>query len=362
MKKLALLAIVLLASLVIVSCATTTDAVEQIPSDLIVETVPAEPTEVSVITETVEQEVVAQPDTIVIDTSMSITADDPEIEQKFSYVYGHLLGDGIASQDLPVVSRFFIAGSTDFFNYVDPVIDEYAINDLFVRYQSYLDGAITLQELEATELEPAGDMKTFYELFSYGYGFVVQYNIQNQGILVDLESFNNGIADAFGEVPLAYSDEQIDAIFLAYQENLMRNYYAMLDEFAAENLADAEAFLAENAEAEGVMTTDSGLQYKVVSLGDGPLPTAHATVELDYMMTFLDGTTGDSSYARGEPTVFNLANLIPGFSEGVQLMPVGSHFRFYVHPSIGYREEGSQTIPPNTLLIFDVELHAIVTE
>ena len=97
-----------------------------------------------------------------------------------------------------------------------------------------------------------------------------------------------------------------------------------------------------------------------MSLGEGALPTSEDTVKVDYMITFLDGSTGDNSYSRGEPSTFKLANLIPGFAEGVKLMPAGSHYRFYVHPSLAYGEAGNEMIPPNTLLIFDVELHEIV--
>lgn len=359
MKKLSLLIILLLASIVMVSCTgTQADGTEDAGA-------PSEMVESAVITEPIEQqtEVVEQDDmmdTVVIDTSMERTADDPQIEEKFSYVYGHLLGDGIVNQGISLVPRYFIAGSTDFYNYVDPLLTEQQINTLFMQYQSYLDGAITEEEMEAVDIGPIGDMSTFQDLFSYGYGYVVQYNLQSQGILVVLESYHNGIADAFSGVPLNYTDEEIDSLFVAYQDKLMAEYYEMVEEFAAQNLADAEAFLAENALEEGVITTDSGLQYKVVSRGDGPLPTSGDTVELDYMLTFLDGSVGDSSYSRGSTAVFDLGRLVPGFSEGVQLMPVGSHFRFYVHPGLGYQEEGTQDIPPNTLLIFDVELHDIV--
>ena len=293
---------------------------------------------------------------------MKSPPDDPEIEQKFSYVYGHLLGGGIASQDLPIVAKAFIQGSDDFYNYSEPLIDEQTINELFGQYQAFLDGTISEAELEATDLGPFGDLTTFYEMFSYGYGYIVQFNIQNQGILVEQENFNNGISDAFAEVPLAYTDEEIDALFMAYQDKLMAEYNAMVAEYAAQNLADAEAFLAENGEKEGIMTTESGLQYEIITEGTGSRPSETDTVKLDYMLTFLDGTSGDNSYSRGEPAVFSMANLIPGFAEGLTLMSEGSHYRFFVHPDIGYGMEGTESIPPNTLLIFDVELHEIVTE
>ncbi len=366
MKKLALLALVLLTSFAIISCTTSREDSPAASSDGVVDTVDVSDATSTVISEPVEQVDVAETgeegDTIVIDTSIALTADDPEIEQKFSYVYGHLMGQGISDQEIALVPRHFIAGSSDFYNYVEPALTEEQINNLFQKYQGYLDGSVSESELQVVDLEPIGEMSSFYDFFSYGYGYVVQYNLQSQGILVVLDNFNNGINDAFSEVPLNYSDEEIDTLFIAYQDKLRAEYNAALEEFAAQNLEAAENFLAENATAEGVITTESGLQYKVVSEGEGALPTDDDTVEVDYMITYLDGTTGDNSYSRGTPSVFALANLIPGFAEGVKLMPVGSHYRFYVHPDMAYGVDGTQDIPPNTLLIFDVELHNIVTE
>lgn len=365
MKKVSLLALLVIASIVIVSCTATKAETPEMVSEAPATTV-VEPVEEVVVSEPVEQTAVEQPVVeeapLVIDEAPAISATDPEIEQKFSYVYGHLLTQGIKEQEIALVPRHFIAGSDTFFQYAEPAISEEEINTLFSEYQSYLDGTISQQELETMEVAAVGDMSTFYDLFSYGYGYVVQYNLQSQGILVDIESFHNGVSDAFNDVPLNYSDEDIDTLFMAYQEKLMADYEVLVEEFAAENLANAEAFLAENALDEEVITTESGLQYKVITEGEGAYPTESDTVKLDYMITFLDGSTGDNSYSRGEPSVFNLANLIPGFKEGVQLMPVGSHYRFYVHPAMAYTERGTDTIPPNTLLIFDVELHEIVTE
>jgi FKBP-type peptidyl-prolyl cis-trans isomerase len=124
-------------------------------------------------------------------------------------------------------------------------------------------------------------------------------------------------------------------------------------------LEDAESFLAVNGKREGVITTPSGLQYEIVEDSEGELPTAEDTVQVHYRLTYLDGREGDASI-RGIPSTFELEALIPGFREGLMLMPVGSVFKFYVHPSLGYGIEGSTRIEPNTLLIFDVELVEIL--
>lgn len=119
-------------------------------------------------------------------------------------------------------------------------------------------------------------------------------------------------------------------------------------------------FLQENANMEGVQTTASGLQYKVITEGSGAKPTASSTVTVHYKGTLVDGTQFDSSYDRGEPTTFPLNGVIAGWTEGLQLMPVGSKYMFYIPPELGYGARGiSGVIPPNAVLIFEVELLGI---
>jgi FKBP-type peptidyl-prolyl cis-trans isomerase len=122
------------------------------------------------------------------------------------------------------------------------------------------------------------------------------------------------------------------------------------------NLVVGQKFLAENATKEGVQTTASGLQYKVITMGDGAKPVATDTVKVHYRGTLLDGTEFDSSYARNEPISFGLNRVIAGWTEGVQLMPVGSKFMFYIAPDLAYGADGGGPIPPNSTLTFEVEL------
>lgn len=127
------------------------------------------------------------------------------------------------------------------------------------------------------------------------------------------------------------------------------------------NRDEGAAFLSKNKTAKGVVTTPSGLQYMVLRQGSGERPTAASTVRVNYEGKLLDGTVFDSSYTRGEPATFPLANVVPGWTEGLQLMPVGSKFRFWVPSSLGYGEAGTQGGPigPNATLAFDVELIGI---
>ena len=126
-----------------------------------------------------------------------------------------------------------------------------------------------------------------------------------------------------------------------------------------DNLATAESFLAENGKKEGWTTTASGLQYKVLTPGDGAQPTAEDTVTVHYTGTFIDGKEFDSSVTRGEPATFPLTGVIKGWTEGLQLMKIGSKFRFAIHPDLGYGPSGNRGIPPNSALIFDIELISI---
>lgn len=129
---------------------------------------------------------------------------------------------------------------------------------------------------------------------------------------------------------------------------------------AAENLAKGEAFLTENRDREGVQETESGLQYVALEAGDGPKPKATDTVTVHYEGTLIDGTIFDSSFQRGQTVSFPLNQVIPGWTEGVQLMQRGARYQFFIPPHLGYGENGAGgVIGPNETLIFTVELHEI---
>lgn len=131
-------------------------------------------------------------------------------------------------------------------------------------------------------------------------------------------------------------------------------------EAADKHRAEGEAFLASNRGKRGVQVTESGLQYQVMRQGNGERPAATDTVRVHYAGTLLDGTTFDSSYERGEPVSFPLNRVIPGWTEGVQLMQVGSKYKFWIPYNLAYGESGQGPIPPNSMLTFEVELLEIV--
>ena len=126
------------------------------------------------------------------------------------------------------------------------------------------------------------------------------------------------------------------------------------------NKREGETFLAENSKKEGVVTTPSGLQYRVITEGTGKQPSANSTVTVHYRGKLLDGTEFDSSYKRGEPATFPLSGVIAGWTEALQLMKVGSKYELFVPANLAYGERGSRgAIPPNATLIFEVELLAV---
>ncbi|MCP4441493.1 MAG: FKBP-type peptidyl-prolyl cis-trans isomerase [Aureispira sp.] len=146
--------------------------------------------------------------------------------------------------------------------------------------------------------------------------------------------------------------ERVNKFFQAKQQAMMQEMQAQ----GSENLQKGQAFLAENGQKEGIQTTESGLQYEVITEGTGAKPTPESKVKTHYHGTLLDGTVFDSSVDRGEPISFNVGGVIQGWQEALQLMPVGSKWRLFIPSNLAYGERGSGSIPPNSALIFEVEL------
>ena len=188
---------------------------------------------------------------------------------------------------------------------------------------------------------------------SYSLGLVLSQNLKSQGfkaiVPADLaKGFEEGLAGTS-----SLSPEQANA----HIQNYLR---AAAESQGAEARQEGEAFLANNAKRPEVKVTDSGLQYEVLREGTGKSPSATETVEVHYHGTLIDGTVFDSSVQRGQTISFGLNQVIPGWTEGVQLMKEGAKYRFYIPYNLAYGERGSgQTIPPYAALIFDVELFKV---
>jgi len=218
------------------------------------------------------------------------------------------------------------------------------------RYGLILAALIFTINTWATELD------TDEKKLGYIIGMDIGKSLKEQGTPVDLDSLIAAIRATYnGETP-AMTPEEAGQVRKDYIEKRQAEQRAEAAAVGAANLAEGQKFLAENANKEGVQTTASGLQYKVETMGTGPKPAATDTVKVHYRGTLLDGTEFDSSYARNEPISFGLNRVIAGWTEGVQLMPVGSKFIFWIKPELAYGEAGGGPIPPNSTLKFEVEL------
>lgn len=206
-------------------------------------------------------------------------------------------------------------------------------------------------------VEEAVSLDTTEKRLSYGIAYGLGQRLKQDGVPLDVAAFGAGIEDAFnGSEPLL-TQEEIGAEMQAYQENQAKEQEVQMGQAAEKNAGEGAAFLAANAEAEGVVVLESGLQYKVITAGEGPKPTAADTVEVHYRGTLIDGTEFDSSYARGSTVSFGVTQVIPGWTEALQLMPSGSKWQLFIPSDLAYGAGGAGgVIGPNATLIFDVEL------
>jgi FKBP-type peptidyl-prolyl cis-trans isomerase FkpA len=190
---------------------------------------------------------------------------------------------------------------------------------------------------------------------SYAFGQVLGSDLRQTGLDFDYTAFTQGFKDMLSGGSTRYTmNEAIQMVQGAFQAALAKQ--------AGENRQKEEAFLAENANKENMLSTGSGLQYEILSEGTGGRPAGTDTVRVNYEGSFIDGRIFDSSYVRGEAVELPLDRVISGWAEGIQLMSVGSIYRFYIPSRLAYGEQGAgQTIPPNTTLIFKVELLDIIT-
>ena len=192
---------------------------------------------------------------------------------------------------------------------------------------------------------------------SYSVGYQFGQNLKKMHADLDAGVLSKGLEDALSGKESLLSEEEMGSSLSDLRQKSMAAVQQELKEKAEKNLVESEKFLAENKTKEGVKTTASGLQYKILKEGEGPSPKVGDTVTVNYRGTLVDGTQFDSSYDRGEPATFPLTGVIPGWTEALQLMKKGSKWMLYIPPDLAYGERGAgNRIPPNSALIFEVEL------
>lgn len=208
--------------------------------------------------------------------------------------------------------------------------------------------------------EATSPLKTQKDQVNYAIGVSVISNFKKQGVDLDLNLVIKGMQDAFAGEKLLMSDGELGRALTLYYAEVRRMQAKTMAVAAEENKKEGEAFLAENKKKEGVVTLPSGLQYRVIQEGDGKKPTAADTVEVQYRGTLINGNEFDSSYRTGHPAIFKVKEVIPGWQEALQRMPVGSTWQIFVPSSLAYGEKGaSGSIGPNAVLVFEIKLLAI---
>ena len=204
------------------------------------------------------------------------------------------------------------------------------------------------------------DFKSDMDKFAYAIGINMGEYVQQMAVKMDGAMVAAGLADYLAGKSKLDPKEYQEAM-QKLQELMKAAGEKGLEAVSAANREAEAKFMAENAKVEGVQVTASGLQYKVIEEGNGPKPSMNSKVRVHYQGSLLNGEVFDSSIQRGEPLEFMLTQVIAGWTEGLQLMSVGSKYRLFIPAKLGYGSRGAgQAIPPDAALIFDVELLAIV--
>jgi len=207
------------------------------------------------------------------------------------------------------------------------------------------------------------DLATSDQRLSYGIAFGLGQRMAADGVPLDTGAFNAGLSDALAGSESRLTEEEIAAEMQAYQEKATAEMAAVQAEAGAANAAASAAFLEANGAKDGVVTTESGLQYELITEGTGPMPGPDDQVEVHYRGTLVDGTVFDSSIDRGETVTFGVSQVIPGWTEALQLMPTGSKWLLAIPSDLAYGAGGAgQVIGPDSALIFEVELIAIPSQ
>ena len=223
-----------------------------------------------------------------------------------------------------------------------------------------LTATAAAQNAPSTPTQNPSPFKTDKDKTSYALGMQIGTGLRKQGIDIDPATVAKGFADAYGGNKTLMSEEEMRATLRTAQEQFQQQQAAIRAQKAEEARKAGEAFLEANKTKAGVVTLPDGLQYKVLTEGSGKKPDADDTVVCNYRGTLIDGTEFDNSAKRNGPATFAVKGVIQGWQQALQLMPVGSKWEIYVPPQLAYGENGAgQAIPPNSTLIFDVELVSI---
>ena len=211
----------------------------------------------------------------------------------------------------------------------------------------------------ACQSSPGGktSLSSEKDSLSYSVGLQMGESLKLGADDMDIEALVKGIRDGMGDKEKMLTKEEVQNNFSKFQKIMTAKFQEDQKRKAEEGIVKGDEFLKENAQKEGVVTLPSGLQYKIIEAGSGPSPKATDQVVVHYRGRLLDGTQFDSSYDRGQPATFGVGQVIKGWTEGLQLMSTGAKWELYIPSELAYGARGAgQTIPPNSTLIFEVEL------
>jgi FKBP-type peptidyl-prolyl cis-trans isomerase len=212
----------------------------------------------------------------------------------------------------------------------------------------------------AAKTQAAPALTTQKDKFSYALGMNLGTSLHKQSVPVDPNILLRGLKDALAGGKTALTEDQARAALMEVQSEMRKKQQEQMQAAGEANKKEGEAFLAANKAKDGVVTLPSGLQYKILTQGTGPKPTATDSVVCNYRGTLINGTEFDSSYKRGEPATFPVNGVIKGWTEALQLMPVGSKWQLFVPSDLAYGERSpGPEITPDSTLIFEVELLSI---
>jgi len=230
---------------------------------------------------------------------------------------------------------------------------------LFSTLMAFVLGCQNTKE-ESTAPESKGP-ETDKEKISYAIGVNMAQSIGNISDEIDLAMLQKGMSDQVQGKDLLVTGEEAQPLLQAFTQKLMAKQQEEVARAAEKNLQEGQAYLEENKTREGVIVTESGLQYKVLREGEGKSPGETDRIKVHYKGTKLDGTVFDSSYERGQPATFQANQVIKGWTEGVQLMKEGGKYKLFIPAALAYGEGGAgDQIGPNEVLIFEVELLEVV--
>jgi FKBP-type peptidyl-prolyl cis-trans isomerase FklB len=184
--------------------------------------------------------------------------------------------------------------------------------------------------------------------------------LKSRSVDIDPDVFTRALKDALAGAKTLMTDAEAKAVITELQKSMLAKAAAEAKVVGEKNMKEGDAFLAANKTKEGVVSLPSGIQYKILTAGTGPKPTLEQTVVCQYKGTLIDGKEFDSSYTRGQPATFPVKGVIKGWTEVLQLMPVGSKWEVVIPPALAYGERGAGAdIGPNATLVFEIELVAI---